>query len=113
MVLDYWSGFNYRSTYDAMDWAALDLVMAITYLALVGGSVAVAWRLWSMRRDAWPAAMQLSAGVVAATVVSGLLWGFDVLGGVGIVVHLGIIGYLNMTPIRALFERGPLAASAS
>ncbi len=113
VVLDYWSSFNYRATYDEMDWEAVDLVMAIAYLALVGGSVAVAWRLWSMRRDAWPAAMQLSAGVVAATVVSGLLWGFDVLGWVGIVAHLGIIGYLNTTPVRALFDRGHLAARVS
>jgi hypothetical protein len=113
VVRDYWWGFDYRSTYDEWNWAALDLVMALAYLALVAGSVAVAWRLWSMRHDAWLAAVQLSVGMVALTIISGFMWGFEAIGIVGIVVHLGIIGYLNMTPVRALFGRGNLSASAS
>ena len=113
VVRDYWSGFDYRTSYDEMNWAALDLVMALAYLALVGGSIAVAWRLWSMRRDAWLAAIQLCVAMVAVTVVSDLIWGFEAIGIAGIGVHLGIIGYLNMTPVRALFGRGPLAASPS
>ncbi len=113
VVREFWWGFNYRTSYDEMNWAALDLVMVLTYLALAGGSLAVAWRLWSMRRDAWLAAIQLSAGMLAATVVSGLIWGLETNGVVGIVVHLGILGYLNLTGVRALFGRGPLTASAS
>ena len=113
VVQDYWWGFNYRTSYDDMSWAVFDLVMALAYLALVGGSVAVAWRLWSMRRDAWVGAIQLSAGMVAVTVISGLFWGFEAIGIVGVVVHLGIIGYLNMPPVRALFGRSPLVVSAS
>jgi hypothetical protein len=113
VVREFWWGFNYRTSYDEMNWAALDLVMVLTYLALAGGSIAVAWRLWSMRRDAWLAAIQLSAGMLAATVISGLIWGLEGNGVVGIVVHLSIIGYLNLTSVRALFGRGPLAASAA
>jgi hypothetical protein len=43
----------------------------------------VAWRLWSMRPDAWPAAVQLSAGMLAVTVVSGAICGFEAIGIVG------------------------------
>ena len=108
VVRDYWWGFNYRTDYDDMNWAALDLVFAIVYLALVGGSIAVAWRLWSMRRDAWLPAIQLSAGMLAATVVSGFIWGFEGIGILGIVVHTAILVYLNTAPMRALFGRPPV-----
>ncbi len=113
VALDFWDGFNWRTSYDEMDWAMVDLVMTLAYLALVAGSVAVAWRLWSMRKDAWLAAIALSGGVIGVTVVSALIWGLDGLGIVGIVVHLGILAYLNMTPVRSLFGRGPLSAFAS
>jgi len=105
VVRDFWWGFNYRATYDEMNWAAVDLVMALTYLALAAGSAAVAWRLWSMRRDAWLAAVQLSAAMLAATVVSGVIWGFDGLGVVGIVVHVSVIWYLYTASVQALFGR--------
>jgi hypothetical protein len=105
---DFWWSFNWRVEYDEMNWAAVDLVMLIGYLALVGGGIAVAWRLWSMRPDAWLAAIQLAVGVIAITVVSGLLWGFDALGFVGIAVHAGILVYLNLAPTRALFGRPPM-----
>jgi hypothetical protein len=113
VVQDFWGGFNYRASYDDMNWAAVDLGMALVYLVLAGGSVAVAWRLWSMRRDAWLAAIQLSAGMLAATVLSGIVWGLDPIGIVGIVVHASVIGYLYTTPVRTLFGRIPLAARAS
>lgn len=102
---DNWRSFNY----DDMNWAAIDLVMMLAYLALVGGCVAVVWRMWSMRRDAWLAAIQLSVGLVVVTVIADFIWGIESTGILGIVVHLGIIGYLNMPQTRALFGRGPLA----
>jgi hypothetical protein len=110
---DFWHWFNWRAEFDEMDWAAVDLVMAVGYLAIAGGAAAVAWRLWSMRRDAWMAAIALSAGVLAITVISGIIWDFDARGILGLVVHAGAIGYLNLTPTRALFGRGPLAAAGA
>jgi hypothetical protein len=111
VVRDYWWAFNSRASYDDMNWAAVDLVFSLAYLAMVGGSVAVAWRMWMMRRDAWLPAVQLSATMVALTAVSSLIWGFETIGIVGIVVHAGILGYLNMAPVRALFGRGALTVS--
>jgi hypothetical protein len=108
VVRDYWWAFNWRAEYDDMNWAALDLLMVIGYLAIVGGSIAVAWRLWSMRRDAWMAAIQVSVGLIVMTVVSGLIWEFEMLGFVGMAIHAGILVYLNTAPVRALFGRPPL-----
>jgi hypothetical protein len=113
VVRDFWWAFSYRASYDEMNWAAVDLVFAVAYLALAGGSVAIAWRLWSMRPDAWLAAIQLSAGMLAVTAISGATWGFEAVGIVGIAVHSAVIGYLNTTSVRASFGRGPLTASAS
>ncbi len=112
VAADFWYWFGWRARFDEMDWAAVDLGMAVGYLAIAGGGAAVAWRLWSMRRDAWSAAIALSAGVLAITVVSGILWEFDGKGILGLMVHAGAIGYLNLTPTRALFGRGPLAAGS-
>jgi hypothetical protein len=112
VAADFWYWFNWRAEFDEMNWAAVDLGMAVGYLAIAGGAAAVAWRLWSMRRDAWLAAIELSAGVLAITVIAGILWDFEARSILGIVVHAGAIGYLNLTPTRALFGRGPLAASS-
>ncbi len=105
---DYWWAFNWRAERDDMNWAALDLLMVIGYLAIVGGCIAVAWRLWTMRRDAWMAAVQVAVGLIALTVVSGILWDFEPIGFVGIAVQAGILVYLNTAPVRALFGRKPL-----
>jgi hypothetical protein len=110
---DFWYWFGWRARFDEMDRAAVDLVVAVGYLAIAGGSAAVAWRLWSMRRDAWLAAIALSAGVLAITVISSIIWDFEARGILGIVVHTGAIGYLNLTPTRALFGRGPLVAAST
>ena len=112
VVQDFWWSFNYRSSYDEMNWAAVDLAFTLAYLAMVGGSIAVAWRLWSMRHDAWLAALQLSGAMIGLTAVSGLLWGFEAIGILGIAVHAGIIVYLNTAAVRALFGRSAAPAGA-
>jgi len=112
VAADFWYWFGWRARFDEMDWAAVDLGMAVGYLAIAGGGAAVAWRLWSMRKDAWPAAIALSVGVLAITVAAGIIWEFEARSILGLVVHTGAIGYLNLTPTRALFGRGPLVAGA-
>lgn len=109
----YLNGFSSQVAYDHMERAAVCLGMSLSYLALTGACVAVAWRLWSMRRDAWPAAILLSVAMIAITIVAWLIDGFEEIGVVGIVVHGAVLVYLNLAPVRALFGRAPLATTGS
>jgi hypothetical protein len=104
--LAYWA--NWRFSYDDFGWGVLDAAIALAYLAASLAGFAIAWRLWSMRPDAWLPAVLLSSGLIGLYAFSALLWGLTIREVIGIAVHLGLISYLNLKPVRALFGRPPM-----
>jgi hypothetical protein len=103
----YW--MDWRFTYDEAGWALVDAALAALYgVASIAGFM-IASRLWYLQARAWKPANLLSIALVGAILFGGFTWGFSRLDLMGLTVHAGMLGYLNMTHVRRLFGRPPLA----
>jgi len=107
----YWA--DWRFTYDGsagVFWGAVDGALAFAYIATTITAFSLVSRLWKMQSGAWLPANILSLASIGLIVVSVALWGSEsLLDPIGVVAHLSVLTYLNLTHIRALFGRPPLA----
>ncbi len=101
----YWTGF--RGDYEDFGWATVDLLLGLVYLATSAAGLIVARGLYLMRPWAWLPACALSLVLIGLDIFSIVVWGLTVLDAVGIAVHLAVLGYLNLNPVRAIFGRPP------
>jgi hypothetical protein len=108
-VLEYAYWANWRFSYDEPVWGVVDGALALAYASASLTGFAIISGLWSMRPWTWPVAIRLSCSLIGLGVLAVLLWGLEPLGLLGLVVHLGVLSYLNLGHVRGLFGRGPLA----
>ncbi len=102
----YWC--NWRLNYDEFAWAVVDGAFAVSYVATSVYGFTVAPKLWAMNPWSWRTANQIVAAWSGLNFLGIVIWGASPLSLVGLVVMLGMLVYLNLTPTRAMFGRGPL-----
>ena len=109
MALDllYWA--DWRFSFDEMAWGAIDGALLLAYIATSMAAFKVASGFWSLQVWAWRWAVGLSCGLIGLVVFSVIAWGLTTLDVIGLTVHLAVLAYLNLKPVRALFGRPPLA----
>jgi hypothetical protein len=102
----YWC--NWRLNYDEFAWAVVDAAFAISYVATSVYGFTVAPKLWAINPWSWRTVNQIAAAWSGLNFLGIVIWGASALSLVGLAVMLGMLVYLNLTPTRAMFGRGPL-----
>jgi hypothetical protein len=102
----YWC--NWRLNYDEFAWAVVDAAFAISYVATSVYGFTVAPKLWAINPWSWRTVNQIAASWSGLNFLGIVIWGASALSLVGLAVMLGMLVYLNLTPTRAMFGRGPL-----
>jgi hypothetical protein len=113
VIYDYFYWADWRFTYDGsagVIWGLVDGALGLAYIATTITAFSLVSRLWKLQASAWPVANVLSLASIGLIVVSVILWGSEsVLDPVGVIAHLSVLVYLNLTHVRGLFGRAPLA----
>jgi hypothetical protein len=107
--LFYWA--NWRFSYEdaGMIWGVVDGAFGLAYIATTITAFSLVSRLWKLEAGAWLPANFLSLASIGLIGAAVLLWGVEtMLDPIGIVGHLGVLTYLNLTRVRRLFGRAPL-----
>lgn len=107
VAIDLLRWVNYGLNYSDTGEIPLDLFFGLSYLAISLALFSVARGLWSMQPWAWARACLLNAVPMGLIVLSVFAWGINTLDIVGVAVHLSVLAYLNLNPVRALFGRAP------
>jgi hypothetical protein len=107
VVLDYFYWADWRFGYEDFGWGMVDGAFGLAFLVASVAGFVVASKLWSLRPDGWSLAIMLSCSLMSLQVVSALLWEMTTLSLIGLCVHAGILVYLNLAHVRALFGRAP------
>lgn len=102
----YWA--NWRFSNDDFFWGAVDAVFGLGYLITSIYGFTITSKLWSLQPYAWSTANLLCGGWLALDLLGFVLFGATALSLVGFFVIVGMLAYLNSTPVRALFGREPL-----
>jgi hypothetical protein len=108
VVREFLAAADWRFSYDETFWGIVDGAFLLAYLGCSVQGFLVARALWTMRQWSWLRANYLSLALVGTEIVSVGLWGMGTMDLVGFIAQGCVLVYLNMTPTRALFGRGPL-----
>jgi hypothetical protein len=103
----YWSNWNF--SYDDFGRGMLDGAFALAYVITSVYGFTTTPKLWAVNSWCWPTANMLAAAWFGLNLLGIVLWGMTPLSMVGLVAISAILVYLNLTPTRAMFGRGPLA----
>ena len=113
VVLDYgyWSSWNF--SYDDFGSGMLDGAFALAYLATsILGFLCVP-KLWSYQASGWPMANLVAAAWLTLDFAGIVVWTMTGLSLIGLVAIAGVLVYLNMNHVRAIFGRPPLIVSTT
>jgi hypothetical protein len=117
VVYDYFWWLDWRFTYDGSAgtfWGLVDGAFGVAYIATTVTAFSLVSRLWKMEAGAWLPANVLSLASIGLIMAAVLLWGSEtLLDPIGVVAYLSMLVYLNLTHVRRLFGRAPLAAVAA
>ena len=106
LSLLYWT--VYRLAYDEIGYGALDLVLAVAYIATSAVTIGLIVGIWRMRPWAWLAAHLLAIVLIGMIAFSVFWWGISLLDIIGVVVNVFVLISLNVNPIRRNFGQRPL-----
>jgi hypothetical protein len=106
----YWSVWRFDR--EEFMWALVDAAFAAAYVAMSGLAFVTLPRIWAIAQPAWKTANLLAAGWLGLDLLDVAIWKASSSSIVGVVVFVGLLVYLNMTPVRARFGREPLVTPA-
>ncbi len=105
---EYLSWMVWRFDYDDAIWGIVDMTLALAYLGLAVNVFVAATRIWSVESEAWRQALLACLALVGLDLLSVVVWGLTTSDVIGLVAYGVVIGWLNLTSIRAAFGRSPV-----
>jgi hypothetical protein len=106
----YWSVWRFDR--EEFTTASVDAAFALAYVATSLLAFMTLPRIWAIEPTAWKTANLLAAAWLGLDLLNVAVFEGDWRSIVGFVVFVGLLAYLNMTPVRALFGRAPLVTPA-
>jgi uncharacterized membrane protein YgdD (TMEM256/DUF423 family) len=106
----YWSVWRFDRE-EAL-WALVDAAFAAAYVATSILAFVTLPRIWAIEPPAWKTTSLLAVAWLGLDLADVVLWGAGSSSIVGVVVFVGLLVYLNLTPVRVRFGRAPLVTPA-